>query len=222
MSNESYPAMRYIFHRTDRIIIPIYNPCKGRVAIYPGFAKHLAQHGTCAYCGGSINPLLIPCQCAIPTRYDDIYDDPGDVRLLVSIPHELVDELTKWRRNNDRTARYYDLKKSSATKRERQLLWKAQEGSCYYCGGLLTCNSSDPDDIVCHMDHIIPYNLGGTDVIENLAFSCPKCNQRKWADSEKDFIKKLDNELSPERLTVAKRIRKQRAKFIKELLLQKK
>lgn len=30
-----------------------------------------------------------------------------------------------------------------------------------------------------HIDHIKPVSLGGTDEIENLAFSCAKCNLKK-------------------------------------------
>ena len=36
------------------------------------------------------------------------------------------------------------------------------------------------NDIVLHIDHIIPVNLGWLDVIENMQVLCNKCNLSKW------------------------------------------
>lgn len=43
---------------------------------------------------------------------------------------------------------------------------------CRYCGAFT---------IKGHVDHIIPLSKGGTDDLNNLAWSCPSCNLRKGA-----------------------------------------
>lgn len=49
--------------------------------------------------------------------------------------------------------------------------YEAQDGKCYYCGAVVGDTY--------HVDHIVPLSRGGTDNPDNLAISCPLCNQRK-------------------------------------------
>jgi len=51
----------------------------------------------------------------------------------------------------------------------------ASEKKCVYCGSLVKIE----------LDHIIPKNKGGTDNIDNIIYSCKKCNISK---SDKDLI----------------------------------
>lgn len=48
-----------------------------------------------------------------------------------------------------------------------------QNNNCYYCGSTL-----DTDK---HLDHYIPLSKGGTHSINNVVWSCPKCNLTKNA-----------------------------------------
>jgi 5-methylcytosine-specific restriction endonuclease McrA len=58
---------------------------------------------------------------------------------------------------------------------ERQAIWKESGKSCYHCGKKLA--SSSPKSM--HVDHLIPYSLGGTCDDSNLVASCPRCNLQK-------------------------------------------
>jgi ribosomal protein S27AE len=54
-------------------------------------------------------------------------------------------------------------------KRIIQELYKMQEGYCAYC-------STDISKVEYHVEHIIPISFGGSNKINNLALSCPRCN----------------------------------------------
>lgn len=45
-----------------------------------------------------------------------------------------------------------------------------QKNRCYYCGSKLT---------KWHADHIVPLSRGGSDLIDNIAITCPSCNLHK-------------------------------------------
>ena len=52
------------------------------------------------------------------------------------------------------------------------LRWtKAQEKVCYWCGA--DCSGG------IHVDHVMPFALGGLHEIDNLVISCPPCNLQK-------------------------------------------
>jgi 5-methylcytosine-specific restriction endonuclease McrA len=57
-------------------------------------------------------------------------------------------------------------------------------GVCGYCGA--------PEPL--QADHRIPLCRGGTNFIENIIPACPRCNQRKGRDTEKDFRARLARE----------------------------
>jgi len=61
----------------------------------------------------------------------------------------------------------------------RELLEKQGSG-CYYCG-------IDLEER--HLEHKTPLCRGGTNHIDNLAWSCPKCNLKKGQRTEKEFRK---------------------------------
>jgi hypothetical protein len=48
-------------------------------------------------------------------------------------------------------------------------------GLCEYCK---LPDSADPHDAF-HVEHVVPKQHGGDDTIENLAWSCSRCNRRK-------------------------------------------
>lgn len=62
--------------------------------------------------------------------------------------------------------------------RLRELVKKRDKCICFYCGKV---NENG------HCDHIIPLSKGGTDSIDNLVWSCEKCNLKK---KDKIFIPK--------------------------------
>ncbi len=60
-------------------------------------------------------------------------------------------------------------------KHERIALWKDAGKQCYHCGKKLA--SSSPKSM--HVDHLVPFSLGGSCDDGNLVASCSRCNLRK-------------------------------------------
>jgi len=78
-------------------------------------------------------------------------------------------------------------------------LFNNSKGECCYCGEQLTPKS-------CHVDHKISLSSGGTNNVDNLVISCPRCNLIKSSKSEKQeidehefflYISKIYNRLKP-------------------------
>lgn len=61
--------------------------------------------------------------------------------------------------------------------RLRKLVQKRDKSICYHCGQVAEDG---------HCDHLIPISSGGTDVIENLVWSCGSCNTKKGR--KKNFV----------------------------------
>ncbi len=55
-----------------------------------------------------------------------------------------------------------------------------QDGKCAYCGEMLPT--------VYHIDHKTPVARGGTNDIENLHLTCPRCNLRKGTMTHEEFL----------------------------------
>ena len=72
------------------------------------------------------------------------------------------------------------------SKADKELLLRAQNYRCMYCGVSLKGNSAAQ----VHLDHKRSLKKGGKDTTSNLQALCSKCNQRKSATSDVDFRKK--------------------------------
>lgn len=64
-------------------------------------------------------------------------------------------------------------------KRLKQLVRARAEGRCEYC---VSREDFCPDSFV--VDHIVPSAKGGDDDLDNLAFACQGCNNRKYTHQE--------------------------------------
>ena len=69
-------------------------------------------------------------------------------------------------------------------KSEKDALFKAQNGLCYYCGEAMHKRPEHPDDFNrdpkwCCVDHKVPFALGGETNMENCVVACRSCNSRK-------------------------------------------
>lgn len=53
----------------------------------------------------------------------------------------------------------------------RTTIYERDHGTCFYCGQEVVGTF--------HVDHVIPFVLGGRTVEENGVVSCPKCNLKK-------------------------------------------
>jgi 5-methylcytosine-specific restriction endonuclease McrA len=53
----------------------------------------------------------------------------------------------------------------------RQQVYDRDKGRCYMCDRRLAPGW--------HIEHVIPLARGGTDTLDNVRASCPRCNRRK-------------------------------------------
>jgi 5-methylcytosine-specific restriction endonuclease McrA len=67
--------------------------------------------------------------------------------------------------------------RTSAAQRARVL--ERAQGCCEYC---LSQEQYSPDSFA--VEHIIPLSKGGANTLENLAFVCQGCNNRKYTNTE--------------------------------------
>lgn len=58
--------------------------------------------------------------------------------------------------------------------------------SCCYCGTEITHNT-------CHVEHVNPLSNGGSNTIENVNFSCGRCNVTKNNKTDKEFFKYVES-----------------------------
>jgi hypothetical protein len=64
----------------------------------------------------------------------------------------------------------------------KKLVWKRDEGCCFYCGAQLSWDSKT-------VDHVIPRSKGGSHRAWNLVLSCLSCNQAKGnSDPDKRYL----------------------------------
>ena len=71
------------------------------------------------------------------------------------------------------------MSKSRPTAAEKQIVAQRAGGCCEYCRSQAKY-SPDPFSI----EHIVPRARGGTSQLDNLAFSCQGCNNRKYTSTE--------------------------------------
>lgn len=67
--------------------------------------------------------------------------------------------------------------RTSSAQRARVL--ERAKGCCEYC---LSQEQYSPDSFA--VEHIIPLSRGGANALENLAFACQGCNNRKYTNTE--------------------------------------
>lgn len=67
--------------------------------------------------------------------------------------------------------------RTSSAQRARVL--ERAKGCCEYC---LSQEQYSPDSFA--VEHIIPLSKGGANTLENLAFACQGCNNRKYTNTE--------------------------------------
>jgi 5-methylcytosine-specific restriction endonuclease McrA len=207
-------------HKEEGIYVEFYGPEKDELPVSPKMVHLVTNFGKCATCGATITQLLKPCTCGTNYNLTEFYEHRHNPPYLVArLPNDLGNDLRKAIRDAAQIQKYQNRKKilsksAKATKADLQGLWRAQEGGCLYCGGKLTTNISDPDEVYCHLDHVVAVSNGGTGSIENLAFSCPHCNMSKSARSYRSFVQHIDKQLSQDNLATAKRIRLQRSQYL--------
>jgi 5-methylcytosine-specific restriction endonuclease McrA len=63
------------------------------------------------------------------------------------------------------------------------LLFRAQEGRCFYCGDNLDWQNRQE----CHLEHLIPLSRGGQHGIDNWAIACQGCNGKKGSKTAQEF-----------------------------------
>lgn len=78
-------------------------------------------------------------------------------------------------RKSGEYATYHDSGRRRLFWEERLALWRNSDKCCYHCGKRLA--SSSPRSM--HVDHKVPFSLGGSCDDDNLVASCPRCNLRK-------------------------------------------
>lgn len=74
-------------------------------------------------------------------------------------------------------------RRKSFGKREKELLFKDQNGKCMYCG------KKEREATYFEIDHKTPMARDGSDSISNLQLLCGPCNKRKGAQTDGQFRK---------------------------------
>lgn len=90
-----------------------------------------------------------------------------------------------WKRANPAKVRAYNkgrIKRSKA--RRRAWLMEQQRGRCAYCRVQLVLTA-------CHLDHIVPLKLGGSNRRSNLQLLCAPCNLSKGATHPVEFARSI-------------------------------
>jgi 5-methylcytosine-specific restriction endonuclease McrA len=70
----------------------------------------------------------------------------------------------------------------------RKRHYKKQDGKCYYCSVDMVLESIQSRSNECTLDHKIPLSRGGEDHWENTCAACKRCNQKKGALTEAEFL----------------------------------
>jgi 5-methylcytosine-specific restriction endonuclease McrA len=106
-------------------------------------------------------------------------------------PERAVAASSRWRRKHLIASRAIAHKRRARelnapgafTDTDIKLLYKLQEGTCYYCGVELNG--------VYHIDHYVALTKGGSNWPTNLRLACQPCNNRKHNKSPHEFIKSI-------------------------------
>jgi 5-methylcytosine-specific restriction endonuclease McrA len=102
-------------------------------------------------------------------------------------PEVNVARVAAWRIANPEKAktqrRNYKARRNLApgvlTAADTQAQYNRQKGKCFYCDAKV-------GDIY-HVDHVVPFALGGLNIPENIVIACPACNLKKGAKHPMDF-----------------------------------
>ena len=79
------------------------------------------------------------------------------------------------------------LKQGDVTTKQLKDLYDNNK-NCYWCGVKLFKENT-------HLDHLMPFKLGGKHTISNLVLACYKCNLKKQGRDPLEFAKTLDESL---------------------------
>ena len=71
------------------------------------------------------------------------------------------------------------------TEEDLKAQFELQDGKCFYCGVLLFASFETSYEI----EHKVPISKGGSSDISNVVLSCRKCNRRKHAKTDAEFLK---------------------------------
>lgn len=82
---------------------------------------------------------------------------------------------------------------TTITGRELNALYNLSDKRCYFCKEYLTPSQA-------HFDHMTPLKNGGIHDISNLCIACCECNTSKGDDSIDDFLKRVFDTQTPERI----------------------
>lgn len=87
--------------------------------------------------------------------------------------------------------RYYET--NTVTGQDLKELFELGHRTCFYCREQLT-----PCQV--HFDHMEPLKAGGLNTVDNLCLACGECNMSKGDDSIEDFLARVYETKTPERI----------------------
>lgn len=88
----------------------------------------------------------------------------------------------------------------------RELIYSQKGHKCYYCGKKMDRNQMT-------VDHIIPQDVGGPTITNNLALACHKCNGEKSNMNAMQYKQYLGKKTSAERIEYSQRIQLENEKL---------
>lgn len=120
----------------------------------------------------------LPIPCVFPSfhwnrNFTDIYrQDPVDHFQEDELEADLLDRSQVANAKTEKQ-RYIARERSRVSPRKRYLVMTRDRRRCVICG------RSAADDVVLHIDHIVPLAKGGTSDLDNLQVLCQDCNTGK-------------------------------------------
>jgi len=75
---------------------------------------------------------------------------------------------------------------------EREDLYRAQKGLCFYCGRKMKLRGKQNDGFRCTTEHIDPKHHSKDNSRGNKAASCQRCNYLKGSTFHEDFLAEWD------------------------------
>lgn len=167
--------------------------CSFPFGLSEDMALFIYEHGRCASCHAPISKELTACNCGAPTPLKMHLEVEFPIEIYYPIFRPILDRENS-RAKKLRRKQRVEVNGGMHTQSDIAVLYKLQEGLCYFCGEPFAENAEAP---VYHVDHYVPICKTGKNDPSNLVLTCPACNLRKGA-MDGDSFKRIAEKIRPD------------------------